>query len=98
MAFSKMCSMKQQFHSHTEGKRAPWSDKLGKDKVGLFLSFWDSSAIRPFDMVAVVSEALLIFILFPYCSDWIIFTELFSSSLTLSSFISILLLNLSDEF
>ena len=36
-----MCSMKEQFHSHTEGKRAPWSNKLGKDKFNLFLSFWD---------------------------------------------------------
>lgn len=36
-----MCSMKEQFHSHTEGKRAPWSTKLGKDKFNLFLSFWD---------------------------------------------------------
>ena len=69
--------------------------------MDLYLLFFQNSRdayVRPFHITSWVSKALFIFInpIFPGCSGWIISFDLFLSLLTLSSVISILLLNSSS--
>ena len=69
--------------------------------IDLYLLFFqnsDDTYVRPFYFVPWVSKALFIFIslIFPGCSSWIVSFDLFLSLLTLSSVISVLLLNSSN--